>query len=181
VCGPGSQLAGTSEITLTLGSLEESGACTFDVTLQVPAGASSGIHVNMTSALLGTAVGARAAGDVVGGVPAVANLLATGFQFTDDPIVPGVTPIKAIHFTELHWLIDALRGANGLPPYAWNTLVAGVTDVQAVHLANLRIALNQLIAATEAPEQTWETDAAKILTLTIRAADLAEVRTVLKA
>jgi hypothetical protein len=53
--------------------------------------------------------------------------------------------------------------------------------VQAVHLANLRIALSQLIAATEAPEQTWETDAAKILTLTIRAADLAEVRTVLKA
>jgi len=180
LCGTGSMLDGTKEITLTGGSLEESGACTFDVTLQVPAGASSGIHVNTTSALIGTAVGARAAGDVVGGVPAVANLLATSFQFTDDPIVPGVTPIKAIHFTELQGLIDALRGVNGLPPYAWNTLVAGVTDVQAVHLANLRIAVNQVLVAAGSPAESWETDAANIQSLTIRADDLTEVRTVLK-
>ena len=34
--------------------------------------------------------------------------------FTDYPIVPGVTPIKAVHFTELRTCIDALRSAAGL-------------------------------------------------------------------
>ena len=33
--------------------------------------------------------------------------------FTDDPIVPGVTPIKAVHFTELRERIDLLRTATG--------------------------------------------------------------------
>ena len=37
---------------------------------------------------------------------------ATG-SFTDDPIVPGVTPVKAVHFTELRTRIDALRVTAG--------------------------------------------------------------------
>ena len=38
----------------------------------------------------------------------------TGPPFTDDPIVPGVTPVGAVHFTELRTRIDALREAAGL-------------------------------------------------------------------
>ena len=34
--------------------------------------------------------------------------------FTDDPIVPGETPVRAIHFTELRARIDGLRAAAGL-------------------------------------------------------------------
>ena len=32
--------------------------------------------------------------------------------FTDDPIVPGVTPVRAVHFTELRARIDALRSTG---------------------------------------------------------------------
>ena len=49
--------------------------------------------------------------------------------FTDDPIVPGETPIKAVHFAELRSNIDALRAAAGLGRFAWTDplLRAGVT------------------------------------------------------
>ena len=35
-------------------------------------------------------------------------------SFTDDPLRPGVTPVKAVHFTELRTRIDALRRTRGL-------------------------------------------------------------------
>ena len=34
-------------------------------------------------------------------------------RFTDDPMMPGVTPIKAVHFTELRTRIDAPRNSGG--------------------------------------------------------------------
>ena len=34
--------------------------------------------------------------------------------FTDDPIVPGETPVRTVHFTELRTRIDGLRAAAGL-------------------------------------------------------------------
>ena len=43
--------------------------------------------------------------------------------FTDHPIRPGVTPVKAIHFTELRERIDALRRAVGLPAFSWTDAV----------------------------------------------------------
>ncbi len=39
--------------------------------------------------------------------------------FTDDPLQPGVTPVKAVHFSELRQHIDALRARVGLGPVAW--------------------------------------------------------------
>ena len=43
--------------------------------------------------------------------------------FTDDPIVPGVTPVRAVHFTELRARIDVLRRAAGLTPFNWTDAV----------------------------------------------------------
>jgi YVTN family beta-propeller protein len=65
--------------------------------------------------------------------------------FSDEPLVAGITPIKAVHFTELRTRIDTLRAAYGLPayPYTDPTLTTGVTVVQAQHLLDLRIALSQ--------------------------------------
>ena len=40
-------------------------------------------------------------------------------RFTDDPIVPGVTPVRAVHFTELRVRIDVLRREAGLAPFNW--------------------------------------------------------------
>ena len=64
----------------------------------------------------------------------------TPVHFTDDPIRPGVTPVKAIHFTELRMRIDVLRRAAGLAPFPWTVaaLTPGMTSVRRAHLLELR-------------------------------------------
>ncbi|WP_376695242.1 DUF7933 domain-containing protein [Wenzhouxiangella sp. EGI_FJ10305] len=63
-CGAGSSITGASVLTVTGGSLAAGESCSFDVTLQVPAGAAPGIYPNTTSGLtsqgqpLGTAASA---------------------------------------------------------------------------------------------------------------------------
>ncbi len=66
--------------------------------------------------------------------------------FTDDPLQPGVTPVKAVHFSELRQHINALRARVGLGPVAWTdpALVAGTTTVKAVHITELRTALTEV-------------------------------------
>lgn len=46
----------------------------------------------------------------------------TSPPFTDDPIVLGVTPVRAAHFTELRGRIDALR-RRGLASFGWTDTV----------------------------------------------------------
>ena len=82
---------------------------------------------------------------------------ATG-SFTDDPLVPGVTPVKAAHFTELRTRIDALRVTAGLQRFAWTdpVLREGVTPVRLLHLLELRSALGAAYEAVgrSAPSYT---------------------------
>ena len=63
--------------------------------------------------------------------------------------MPGLTAVKAVHFTGLRTRIDALRVTVGLPRLAWTDPVseAGVTRVRLAHLLELRSAL---VAAYEA-------------------------------
>lgn len=67
-----------------------------------------------------------------------------GGTFTDDPIVPGTTVVKAVHITELRDRIDALRGNHGLSAFPWTdrTIISGVTRIRGVHLTELRAALD---------------------------------------
>ena len=83
--------------------------------------------------------------------------------FTDQPIVPGVTPIKAVHFTELRTRIDSLRAAWGLGRFAWTdpVLTPGVTPVRLVHLIDLRSALAAAYTAAGRSAPRW-TDAAPV-------------------
>ena len=99
-------------------------------------------------------------------------------QFTDDPIRPGVTPIKAVHFTELRIRIDASRAAAGLSPFLWTdpVLQAGVTPIRLVHLLELREALAAAYEAAGRAVPRW-TDAAPVAGSTVtRAAHLRELR-----
>jgi hypothetical protein len=74
--------------------------------------------------------------------------VATTILFTNDPVVPNVTPVKGAHVTELRQGVNAMRLAAGLS-------AATVTDgalnssiqVKAVHLEELRTALNQARSA----------------------------------
>jgi hypothetical protein len=70
--------------------------------------------------------------------------------FTDDPLVAGVTIIKAIHITELRNRIDALRTARNLGPYSWTdaTITPGSTIVLAQHVTEMRTALAEAYAAS---------------------------------
>jgi hypothetical protein len=70
--------------------------------------------------------------------------------FTDDPLLPGVHIMKAVHITELRDRIDALRVARGVSPWEWALLGPG-TFVRASHLTELRAALNEVFVARGLP------------------------------
>jgi hypothetical protein len=69
--------------------------------------------------------------------------LATTIQFTDDPIVSGLTIVKAVHFDQLRQAVNAVRAAAGLGSASFTdpTLI-GMT-VKRVHLLELRTSLDQ--------------------------------------
>ena len=93
--------------------------------------------------------------------------------FTDDPIVPGVTPIRAVHFAELRERIDLLRSALGLESFGWTDpiLTAGVTPARLIHLLDLRRALAAAYAASGRAAPTYTDPAAT----PIRAAHVGEL------
>ena len=103
--------------------------------------------------------------------------------FTDYPIEPGVTHIKAVHFTELRTVTDAVRVDSGLRPFAWTdqVLVVGVTPVKLVHLLELRSAIGEAYVASGRSAPSW-TDPRPTAGLTaIRAVHLRELRAALMA
>ena len=103
--------------------------------------------------------------------------------FTDHSIVPGETPVRAIHFSELRSRIDALRTRAGLAAYGWTdpVLTARVTPVRLVHLLELRSALAGAYAAAGRQAPSW-TDAGPAAGATpIRAVHLMELRAAVAA
>lgn len=103
VCGAGSVLSGTNSLTLVDGSLAPGGSCTFDVTLDVPAGAASGTYGNTTSdgtaTVDDTTIQLEPATDVL--TVSVDQLLLTK-SFTDDPVGPGGTVMLEFELTNLN-------------------------------------------------------------------------------
>ena len=63
--------------------------------------------------------------------------------FTDPVLTVGVTPIKAVHMTELRTRADAVRVGCGLTAATWTdpVLTAKVTPIKAVHMLELREAV----------------------------------------
>ena len=98
--------------------------------------------------------------------------------FTDDPIVPGETPIRAAHVAELRTRIDGLRAAAGLGRFAWTdpVLRAGVTRVRLVHLTELRSALAEAYGAAGRSAPRWTDASPAGRTTPIRAVHVTELR-----
>ena len=89
---------------------------------QVVTARAAGAVVTLTAVGEGTAAIRVTAVDP-GGLSATQSFTVTvstavSGSFTDDPLQPGVTPVRAVHFAELRTRIDALRGAGGLPARA---------------------------------------------------------------
>ncbi len=99
-------------------------------------------------------------------------------SFTDDPLQPGVTPVMAVHFTELRTRIDALRRAVGLRAFPWtdSVLRARVTRVRVVHLLELREALVAAYRAAGRSAPGWSDPASSAGPVPIRAVHLMELR-----
>ena len=110
--------------------------------------------------------------------PPLINLTVPAGGFTDDPLRPGVTPVRAIHFTELRARIDSLREAAGLGRFRWTdpALRAGATPVRLVHLLELREALGAAYTAAGRAGPRWTDAAPTAGTTPIRAAHLTELR-----
>jgi hypothetical protein len=106
-----------------------------------------------------------------------------GPVFTDDPLTPGSTPVKAIHVTELRQAIDTLRTRFGLAPFAWTdeTIVAGSTVVKATHMTELRSALQAVYAAAGRAAPTYTQPTVAPATTVISAVDVAELRAAIRA
>ncbi len=108
---------------------------------------------------------------------------AVSFTFTDDPLVPDTTVIKAVHITELRAAINTLLSQVGLGPFSYTdpTLVQGSTPVKAVHLTDLRTALTQAYQAAGQTPPTY-TDPTLVAGQTvIKAIDIQELRTFVRA
>ncbi len=88
VCGAGSQISGTTNLSFTGGTLSPGASCTFNVTLQVPATALPGVFTNITSNLTATVSGQSVTGNSDSD-----ELTITGLEFTkefiDDPVIAG--------------------------------------------------------------------------------------------
>ena len=103
--------------------------------------------------------------------------------FTDHPIQPGVTPVRAAHFMELRTRIDVLRNEAGLERLRWTdpVLTAGVTPVKLAHLLELRQALAEAYTAGGVPVPRW-TDVVPVGDRTpIKAVHLMELRSAVVA
>ena len=66
-----------------------------------------------------------------------------GFGWTDAVIVPGVTPARAVHLTELRGALGAAYAAAGrtAPVYTDAGVTPGVTPMRAMQLQELRAAV----------------------------------------
>lgn len=80
---------------------------------------------------------------IIAAPDAMAQLPSSCQSFTDTTLVPGTTPIKAVHITQLRTCINALRALRSLSTYSWTdpTLTTQQTSVRATHILQLRTAL----------------------------------------
>ena len=179
-------LPGTLDVDVSAAFVDPDGdALTYAVSSSAPSVvtvSAAGARVTLTAVSAGTSTIRVTAMDP-GGLSAAQAFtvsVSTGAAggFTDDPLRPGVTPVRAVHFTELRTRIDALRSAAALGRFAWTdpVLRAGATPVRLVHLLELREALGAAYTAAGRAAPRW-TDAAPVAGSTpIRAAHLTELR-----
>ena len=140
----------------------------------------SGARLTLTAAALGTAAIRVTATDPAGQSAAQSFTVTVTrtAPFTDDPLRPGETPVRAVHFTELRTRIDILRREARLGPFPWTdpVLTPGVTPVRLAHLLELRESLAAAYAAAGRAAPRWTNAAPEAGTTPIRAVHLTELR-----
>ncbi len=126
--------------------------------LGVAAASVSGSTVTVTPVAPGTATVTVTATDTGGSDTAATQTLEVlvTMPFTDHPIVPGVTPVRAVHFTELYQRINDLLAAVGYLRVGWSrTIPAAGVPVGLHHLLTLRQALTAVYTRLGRPAPDW--------------------------
>ncbi len=102
---------------------------------------------------------------------------ATTIAFDDDPLVPGVTPVRGNHIAQLRDAANAVREAAGLLPSSWTDPAPHGLPVRAVHILELRSSLSAALTALgKTATFAHEVSAGAPL----RAVDFQELRNVVK-
>jgi hypothetical protein len=101
--------------------------------------------------------------------------IATTVIFTDDPLVPRTTVIKAVHLAELRTAVNAVRSLAGLAAASFTDAASRGVIVRAVHITELRNALDAALSALGLPTGSW-TDTITARTTVIKAVHFQEVR-----
>ena len=111
------------------------------------------------------------------------TVLSSVTAFTDHPLRPGVTPVRAVHLLELRVRADRVRERLGLSPFRWTdpVLTRGATSVRRVHLTELRIALEQAYAASGRLAPPYTDPAVRAGATVIAAAHVMELRAAVAA
>jgi glucose/arabinose dehydrogenase len=106
-----------------------------------------------------------------------------GGAFADDPLAARVTPVKAVHVTDLRLAIDRERTRRALAAFAWTDpmLVPGVTPATAIHLVEMRAALNQAYEAARLTPPTYTDPTTLAGQVPVRVAHIAELRAAVRA
>jgi hypothetical protein len=127
------------------------------------------------------AVGWYRATVITNGIPSLSRFLTITNRpsgFTDSVLTPRVSPIRAVHITELRQRIDALRVTSGLGAYAWTppTLTSGVTVVAAPQILDLRLALHAVYVAKGRTPPAYSNASLVLRTTPILVVHVAELR-----
>ncbi len=130
-------------------------------------------------------VSVQVANVTLGGVPTTYSYTVTVVDpafvppptFTDDPLVPRSTPVKAAHITELRQAVNTLRARYMLAAATWTdqTLTVGSSAIRAVHIVELRTALSVAYQAAGRTPPSY-TRSALTAGTTITSTDISELR-----
>ena len=179
---PNTQLAWNSNGTLAVEALfgtEGQALSDSPNSLRLPPGAattSRGAHA--AASMSATDSEATQAGVPAKATPGTGAMLAVQGGtpvFTDDPLIAGVTPIKAVHLTELRTAVNQVRARAGLSAATWTDAAPQGLPIKAIHILELRQKLDEAQAAlglTNAPYTDPQLSAGS----TIRAVHLQELR-----
>jgi hypothetical protein len=132
-------------------------------------------------AVAGTVGHPSAGGSAIGGTYTLVDgfwgAMSGYLPFTDQPLVPGATPILALHIGELRARVDAQRLRGGLPAYSYTDPLptAFVTIVRTRHVLELRAALAEAYVAAGRPVPAYG-DPAPAAGGTIRALHIDQLR-----
>lgn len=77
--------------------------------------------------------------------------------FTDDPLMAGISPVKALHMQELQSRVNTLRTFYGLGTYSFTTITAGTTSLAGwtTHVNQIRSAIEEVCTASKKTHETW--------------------------